>query len=217
MIVYITTNIINGKKYIGKDEANNPKYLGSGNLLALAIKKYGRKNFIKETLAEAKDKKDLEELEIYYINYYNANNSELFYNIAPGGTGGKIAKDYKYREKSVVELDENNNIIGYYKSSKNAARINNLNYKTLNAVCNKTKKKVSGKVFIFEKDLNNGVLQTPYKQKYIHISFKTGIFYFDLLELYKAEFSYYKTFSSFKNYVFKHKDLFSDKFKTERI
>ncbi len=43
MIIYITTNLLNGKKYIGKDEKNNPSYLGSGKLLKLAINKHGKK------------------------------------------------------------------------------------------------------------------------------------------------------------------------------
>ena len=41
-IIYKTTNQLNGKWYIGKDEKNNPKYLDSGVLLEQAIKKYGK-------------------------------------------------------------------------------------------------------------------------------------------------------------------------------
>ena len=50
MIVYKTTNLINGKIYIGKDKHNNPNYLGSGKRLNQAIKKYGRDKFIKEII-----------------------------------------------------------------------------------------------------------------------------------------------------------------------
>ncbi len=40
MIIYKTTNTINGKIYVGQDTRNLPKYLGSGKLLHKAIKKY---------------------------------------------------------------------------------------------------------------------------------------------------------------------------------
>ena len=40
MIIYLTTNLINGKQYIGKDRHSNPHYLGGGVLLKEDIKKY---------------------------------------------------------------------------------------------------------------------------------------------------------------------------------
>ena len=45
--IYVTTNKINGKKYIGKHQTSdlNDNYLGSGILLKQAIKKYGKKKF----------------------------------------------------------------------------------------------------------------------------------------------------------------------------
>lgn len=50
MIIYKTTNLINGKIYIGKDKHNNSKYLGSGRRLIKAIQKYGRDFFLKEII-----------------------------------------------------------------------------------------------------------------------------------------------------------------------
>jgi len=220
MIIYITTNLINGKKYIGKDENNVKSYIGSGLEISSAIRKYGKENFIKEVLAECETSEELNELEIYYIDYYNAQKSELFYNIAPGGTGGRISKDYKYREIPILEINKNFDIVCEYKSSKEAALVNNLNYKMLNAVCNKRRKHLKNRFFVFKKDYNKGKLMSeniPNRQRYITLSHKTGIYYFGIKDLWTAEFPEFQTLSSFTNYTFRHSELFKDKFITERI
>lgn len=121
MIVYCTTNIITGNKYIGKDAKNNPNYLGSGKIFKSALSKYGRSNFTKEILAYAKDLKDLSELEIYYINYYNADKSELFYNITKGGEGGYIyPQDDK--KKPVLQFSLEGEFIKEWDSATEAAK-----------------------------------------------------------------------------------------------
>ncbi len=55
-IVYKTTNVINNKIYIGVhnngDNEGFDGYLGSGLNMTRAIKKYGKENFIRETLGE---------------------------------------------------------------------------------------------------------------------------------------------------------------------
>jgi group I intron endonuclease len=83
MIIYKTTNLINGNFYIGQDSKNNPEYLGSGLLLNKALKKYGRDNFLKEIIEQCNSKEQLNLREIFWI-------SELkpLYNIAKGGNGG---------------------------------------------------------------------------------------------------------------------------------
>jgi hypothetical protein len=58
MIIYKTTNLINGKIYIGKDKHNNDNYIGSGKILKQAIAKYGRNNFVKEVMIVVKNKKN---------------------------------------------------------------------------------------------------------------------------------------------------------------
>jgi len=92
MVIYKTTNLVNGKIYIGQDSNNNPKYLGSGMLLHRAIKKYGIDNFKKEILEECYNKKELDEKEKYWIKSYDSTNENIGYNISEGGTGGKLTK-----------------------------------------------------------------------------------------------------------------------------
>jgi hypothetical protein len=90
MIIYKTTNNINGKIYIGQDSKNNPKYLGSGHLIYRAIKKYGISNFTKEILEICDCKEELNNKEIYWIEKLDSTNYTIGYNISKGGTGGKL-------------------------------------------------------------------------------------------------------------------------------
>lgn len=86
--IYLTTNLINGKKYIGQHNGSiKDDYLGSGVLLVKAIKKYGKENFKKEILEEC-NITELDEKEKYWITYYNAFEDENFYNLAKGGQKG---------------------------------------------------------------------------------------------------------------------------------
>jgi hypothetical protein len=104
MIVYITTNLINGKKYIGSDSNNNPNYLGSGTGFVKALKKYGKKNFKKQTLATATCYEEMRELEEYYISYYNAHKSSLFYNRSDKGQGqGSGERHWNFGKKLKIE------------------------------------------------------------------------------------------------------------------
>ena len=80
MVIYKTTNLVNGKQYIGKDKHNNPNYIGSGTYLKKAIKKYGKENFKKEILEVCSSSKELMEREEYWLNYYDAGGDPNFYN-----------------------------------------------------------------------------------------------------------------------------------------
>ncbi len=88
--IYITTNNVNGKKCIGQKKyyENHETYIGSGVALKNAINKYGKENFTREIIENCKTKKELDSREKYWIEYYNATESEDFYNITSGGDGG---------------------------------------------------------------------------------------------------------------------------------
>lgn len=90
MVIYKTTNLVNGKQYIGKDTKNKPSYLGSGVILKKAIKKYGKENFKKEIIEVCSTHEELKEREEYWLNYYDAGVNEMFYNKHNHSYGGPI-------------------------------------------------------------------------------------------------------------------------------
>jgi len=86
--IYITTNTINGKKYLGMckhDKRCSDTYLGSGKHLKQAISKYGKDNFTREIIAEYSSKEELSNAEIEFIKEYNCVESREWYNITIGG------------------------------------------------------------------------------------------------------------------------------------
>lgn len=103
MIIYKTTNLINGHYYIGKDQKNKKSYIGSGVALQRAIKKYGKENFQKVILEQCETPEQLCERETYWINFYDALNDTKSYNIAEGGHGGNTNAYHKVKEKLVGE------------------------------------------------------------------------------------------------------------------
>jgi len=103
--IYITTNLINGKRYIGQKMFRKDwkYYLGSGKGIKYAIKKYGRENFQRDIVAIAYSEKELDELEVEWINNYNAIKSYDFYNIAEGGNGNSLAGKTECEIKTIKE------------------------------------------------------------------------------------------------------------------
>lgn len=90
--VYLTTNLINNKKYVGqhRSEKFDPNYKGSGKRLKNAIKKYGIENFNTVLIEECVDKVDMDNKEKYYISACNAVIDDNYYNIALGGSGAQV-------------------------------------------------------------------------------------------------------------------------------
>ena len=99
--IYITTNLINGKKYIGKKSSSIyvKEYLGSGRVLQTAIKKYGKENFTNEVIEWCESEDSLNEQEIYWISYYDAVKSNMFYNVHTGGKGGNTLAGFTQEQR----------------------------------------------------------------------------------------------------------------------
>lgn len=105
--VYLTTNLLNGNRYIGQHCFNKPhidsNYHGSGRLISRAIKKFGRNNFVSKVLFWAATKEELDCKEIEYIEAFHAVERKTFYNIWYDASGfisgekhpfyGRVGKD----------------------------------------------------------------------------------------------------------------------------
>lgn len=88
-IIYQTTNVVNGKIYVGahKCENLNDGYLGSGLLLGKAIEKYGREHFNRKILHFCESETDMYVLESKIVNVAFINRKDT-YNLKEGGIGG---------------------------------------------------------------------------------------------------------------------------------
>ena len=97
--IYKTTNLINGKIYIGqhKSKVFDTKYVGSGTIIINAINKYGIENFKCELIEECDSYENLNEKECYWIEKLNCRNPEIGYNLRFGGIQSKV--DERTKEK----------------------------------------------------------------------------------------------------------------------
>ena len=88
--VYKTTNLVNGKMYIGVHMTNNlaDGYLGSGKIFKSAVKKYGKESFSRKILLFCQTREESLVKEIFYIsNFRDFYGKDKLYNITEGGQG----------------------------------------------------------------------------------------------------------------------------------
>ena len=104
--VYITTNLENGKRYVGlcsKKKKNWESYLGSGTILKKAVQKYGTKAFSREILKEFELREDAVAYEKEYIISNECHLKEDWYNIGIGfATGGFKGKTHTAEHKAYM-------------------------------------------------------------------------------------------------------------------
>lgn len=99
--VYMWTNQINGKIYIGSTNGKNPYYKGSGKAFKLAVKKYGIKNFKRTILYIGHNYKQIEQ-EILLI--IDTATSENFYNLMNSSNGQE--KDRPLAEETKQKMSK---------------------------------------------------------------------------------------------------------------
>lgn len=144
--IYKTTNIKNGKFYIGMHSTNNLNdgYLGSGKRLRNSIRKHGKEFHIREIIEYADTRKDLIEKEMLIVTEKLISDTNCM-NIVPGGRGnferkyieGPIhlnisslgGKNMALRQKSDPVLSEKMRLIRSNSFKKMHAN-GNFNYKT---------------------------------------------------------------------------------------
>ena len=85
--IYITTNMCNGKRYLGRKKFSEDweYYLGSGAIFKKAIDKYGRDNFKREIIDIAFSENELNQKEYEYSVFLNVVDSDDWYNLVYGG------------------------------------------------------------------------------------------------------------------------------------
>jgi len=162
-IVYLTTNLVNSKKYIGSHHSSDDDYLGSGVLLTKAVKKYGKENFTKIILWEG-DEDNRFFVEQEYCEKYNVAEDKNYYNRTNKGTGlpkgFKFSDDIKEKYKEYrynIWLDNKSSFAktNWTKTEEGQLHIKNLN------------KKVNSDRDIIEK--RNNTLREKYKNQEHHM------------------------------------------------
>ena len=119
--IYKVTNKINGKVYIGQSVDIGKRWrqhmtAKDDIYFHKAIQKYGVENFEWEVIEQCK-KKDLDEREIYWIEYYDSFNKG--YNCTRGGDGGPVLHgEDNPNWKGGISLDQSEYIKQRYETNK---------------------------------------------------------------------------------------------------
>ena len=99
-IIYRITNLINKKFYIGAHQTPNINdyYFGSSKILNAAIKKHGKRNFIKDILFMCPSKETMYQLEATIVDKEFIKRKDT-YNVKIGGFGGGHEQTKETRQK----------------------------------------------------------------------------------------------------------------------
>lgn len=128
--IYLTTNLINGRKYIGQKTSSKflgESYLGSGKILRQAVAKYGSENFKVELIEACESKEELDKRERYHIKVNNAVDSDKYYNIAFDGQSQahRLSPEERKRasENAKLRVREKNSFYNKHHSEETKRRL----------------------------------------------------------------------------------------------
>lgn len=138
--IYKTTDLVTSKIYIGQKKSDTfiPSYYGSGKIITRLVSKYGPERFKVELLEKCDSFTELNNREIFYINYFDSRNPTIGYNIASGGSfgdsgyhsgmKGKHQSDYqKIRAREANSGESNHMKKPEYRAMKSAGMKGNTN------------------------------------------------------------------------------------------
>lgn len=113
--VYITTNLINGKTYLGqhKSESYDSNYLGSGKLIRQAFQIYGFSNFSSRILVKCLSEESLNYFEELIIKNTDAVSDKNYYNLIPGGSPTDLNLVGMMHSKEAIDKAKNTRILRY--------------------------------------------------------------------------------------------------------
>jgi hypothetical protein len=138
--IYKITNTVNGKFYIGKHQTEklDDNYFGSGKLLKVAIKKYGKNKFEKEILYVLSSEQEMNNKEREIITEEFVARSDT-YNAGVGGEGGPHFLGKRHTEETKNKISR----LGSKHSEETRKKLSEANRKR--TLSFETRKKLSEK------------------------------------------------------------------------
>jgi len=198
MIIYKSTNKITGKVYIGQTTKNLEKRIkghvneskkDKNRPFLSSINKYGVDNFVFEIIDFADNLNELNDKEIYWINFYNSV-SPNGYNVTGGGQGDKtigtkelgkrISEGLKNSEKWQTLLNDDEYLKKREEKFINSAKGKKFSSEHKEKIWEKNKERIlkfnkstSKKWIVVDKD-NNIIRITGKEEYFINLGMDTG-------------------------------------------
>ena len=133
--VYLLENTVNGKYYVGKTVSQNlHRYLltkqsqarrnnPSNMPVVSAIRKYGWAAFRAEVLGIVQTHEELNNLEKLWIILLDAQNKHVGYNVAAGGSGGRVGPCSLETRLKIGQANKGRKPVGYARTAEHSQQL----------------------------------------------------------------------------------------------